>query len=147
MRVLGALMLSFAGLAAAPVRAENVRERLNKIFYWNLSDDLNLTPQQEKSMVVIIEDIQKRRQASLAARDESLEALKKIKKGSGAPAAEKELTRYREAVAKLAGLDAEEYDRLKALFGAETLARYYVVREEVLGRVRDALKSAEDHKK
>ena len=131
---------------AGATQAENVRERLNKIFYWQLADDLKLSPQQEKAMIVIIEDIQKRRTETIAARDSALDALKKNSAAKTPASSEKELARYRDSLSRLAGLDIEEYDRLQKLLGAETLARFYVVREDLLSRVRDSLKSADGKK-
>ncbi|MBS1982555.1 MAG: hypothetical protein JST16_00170 [Bdellovibrionales bacterium] len=128
-------------------RAEDVRERLNKIFYWHLSDELKLSPQQEKEMTAVIEGLQQRRQAAFEMRDKTLESLRKQVKEPKPGETDKLLERYKATFQQLSALDVEEHDKLKALLGSETLARYYVVREEVLARVRNALKNADQPSK
>jgi hypothetical protein len=142
------MLLCVTGVAMSPTnsRADEVRERLNRIFYWHLSDDLKLSPQQEKSMIQIIEDIQTRRQSALSDRDKALEALKKLGKSPTASDSEKVLSRYRKTLEVVGALDVEEADRLKKLLGPATLVRFYVVREEVLGRVKEALQNVKDKK-
>lgn len=143
MRALGLCVL--LGLSTG-ARGEDVRERLNKIFYWHLSDDLKLTAKQEKEMTVVIQEISARRQSAIDAREAALEDLRKLGKKVDVATASKALDRYRASLVQLSGLDLEEHERLKALFGPETLARYYVVKEEVFQRVREALKQAEHTK-
>ena len=140
------ILLSSAVLLGASSYAgdsKEIRERLNKIFYWQIADDLKLTPHAEKSMVTIIDEIQKRREAALNDRDHSLEDLRKYEKKMTAKVAEPILARYQAALSTLGGLDGEEHKRLLEVLGVESLAKFYLVREAVTKRIRDALRNAE----
>jgi hypothetical protein len=140
-----ALILFFA-IACFGVRAEDkagqLRERLNKIFYWHLADELKLSAPQEKSMVGIIEDIQAKREKAMQERSQTLEALKKLGKNAGLKQTEPLLNAYQRSLDTLAGLDREEGQRLRTLIGPELLARFYIVRDEVTTRVREALQDS-----
>ena len=139
--LLGLLLGFGAGRAHAE---DNVRQRLSQIFYWHLSDELKLAPAQEKEMVQVLESVEARRTSALAQRDQALAAFRKRLADKGrelpAPEAEKLLAPYREALATLAKIDEDESARLAKLLGPATLVRFYVVREDVLARVREALK-------
>lgn len=147
----GTLLGLVVFFALAPVlraQAQNpsdaLRERLNKIYYWQMADELKLSPKLEKEMVHILEDIQTKRQASLKDRENCFEDLRKIEKTLSEKNTGPILDRLQKTLGTLAKLDIEEHDRLKASLGTETLGRFYLVRETVTKRVRDLLKSNEN---
>jgi hypothetical protein len=122
------------------LNAKQIRDRLNKIFYWQLADELKLSPAQEKAVVAALENAQNKRDAALAQREEALAALQKLPKTASLEESRPHLDRYSSALASLAAVEAEEYAALKAAIGEELLGRFYVIREDVTSRVRKALK-------
>ncbi len=131
------LWLGWAPLALA----QDVKERLNKILYWSVSDELKLTPAQEKKMVEIIEQVQARRETAYKEREAALAELRKLPKAASADKAKTVLGRYQAALETLTKLESEEYTRLLEVFGVQTLARFYVIRDDVAQRVREALRT------
>lgn len=140
-----ALFLMFSLFAVRFSQAQNsdIKDRLNRIFYWQIADELKLSQKAERELTVIIDDIQKSRNEALAERQKCLDELKAIEKKISAVTAEPILNRYQNALTKLAKLDASEHERLKALLGAESLAKFYLVRESVALRVHEALRNSE----
>jgi len=147
MRTLQFLWISFfllAGFASASIgfaqgSQENFKDRLNKIFYWQLADELQLAPKTEKDMSKLLEDIQARKEKALTERDAAMEELRALGATPELAASKTKLDRYQKALATLSKLDAEEYTKLNSLLGPQHLARFYVVREQVLDKLRAAL--------
>ncbi len=138
------LVLGFA-VGATPCRAEEMsgkelRDRLNKIFYWHLSDELKLSQKQEKEVVSILESLQSKRESALKMREDALAALRKLPKEAGLEKTRPHLQKYLESLETLAGLDREEFNLLKAALGEELLGRFYIIRDDVTTRVRKALR-------
>ncbi len=143
--------VSFTGVAQTPQpsspQAANssqhseskVRERLNQIFYWQISDELKLSTKQEKELIAIVEDIQNQRAQFMATRDQTIESLRKLGRAPSNKEAEKALKAYNKAVESLAGLDAQESKRLSKVLNTELLVRFYVIREDVIAKVKEAL--------
>ena len=138
------VLMSARGFAQAPISGSDpkqFRARLNQIFYWQIADDLKLSTAVEKSMVATIEDIGARREKALSAREDALAALK------AAPSAsknelEKQLNVFQKACEDLAQLEVEEHKKLKATLGPENLAKFYLVRESVTNKIKDAINRA-----
>jgi len=120
-----------------------IRDRLNRIFYWQIADELKLAPKAEKDLQIIIDDIQKLRNLALEERQKCLDELKNLEKNISSQNAEPILVRYQSALIKLAKLDTDEHERLKKLLGSESLAKFYLVRESVAEKVRAALRQKE----
>ncbi len=131
----------FLGTFQAQASTE-VQSRLNQIFYWHLADELKISPEQEKEMVLILEDVQKRRSLALSERELSLVNLRKLEKMGNSKAASPVLNEYIRSVEKLSLLDREEYERLRKLLGDEALTKFLIVRDEVTERVRNSLKKS-----
>ena len=119
-----------------------IRERLNKILYWSVSDELKLSPKQEKDMIATLESIQVRREKAFKDREAALGELRKLGKTPKDASVNPLLKRYQTAVEEIASLESEEYRQLMALLGANTLARFYIIRDDVAQKVREALKKS-----
>jgi len=122
--------------------SKQIRERLTQIFYWQIADELKLSTVAEKKMVQVIEDISKKREKALAEREAAIVDLKKFEKKTNAPEVKAVLSRYQKALIDLSGLDTEEYNKLIEILGVENLAKFYLVRDSVTTRIRDAVKNA-----
>lgn len=142
----GLSLLTIAGLSfAVPARSENIsatelKTRLNKIFYWHLSDELKLSPKQERDVVTILETVQNKREEALSKRESALTDLRALGKDAGLDKTRPHLEKYLRSLETLAGLDREEYNSLKGAMGEELLGRFYIIRDDVTTRVRKALR-------
>ncbi len=65
---------------------------------------------------------------------------KNLEKNISSQNADPILKRYQVTLSKLAKLDSDEHERLRKLLGAESLAKFYLVRESVAEKVRAALR-------
>jgi predicted metal-binding transcription factor (methanogenesis marker protein 9) len=143
--LIGGLCFSLI-LAASPsasavdMSPKDLKDRLNKIFYWHLSDELKLSQQQEKEAVAVLESLQLKREEALQMREEALAELRKLSKDAGLDKTRPHLQKYLLSLETLAGLDREEYNSLKKALGEELLGRFYIIREDVTTRVRKALR-------
>lgn len=131
---------SLAQAAPEPQKQQEVKERLNKIFYWHLSDELKLSAEQEKNLVDVLNRIQSLREKALLERSAALSALRGLSKDAPLSKTKPHLDAYTEASRVLAQLEQNEYNELKAVIGEELLGRFYIIREDVTSRVRQALK-------
>lgn len=142
----GLLLLTIVTVSfGSPVQAEDMsatelKTRLNKIFYWHLSDELKLSAKQERDVVVILESVQQKREAALGERENALSDLRKLPKDAGIDKTRPHLEKYLRSLETLAGLDREEYNSLKVAMGEELLGRFYIIRDDVTTRVRKALR-------
>jgi predicted metal-binding transcription factor (methanogenesis marker protein 9) len=125
---------------AVDMSPKELKDRLNKIFYWHLSDELKLSQQQEKEAVAILESVQLKREEALKLREEALAELRKLPKHAGLDKTRPHLQQYLLSLETLAGLDREEYNSLKKALGEELLGRFYIIRDDVTTRVRKALR-------
>ncbi|NCN40633.1 hypothetical protein GW916_05225 [bacterium] len=117
-----------------------MKDRLNKIFYWHLADELKLSPKQEKDVIAKLNEIQSKREEALKTREEAISSLQGLAKDAPLSKTKPFLDKYIKCSETLAGLDKEEYNGLKEVLGEELLARFYIIREDVTSRVRKALK-------
>jgi hypothetical protein len=138
--LLGPVVVPVSQAQEAVGEARQLRERLNKIFYWHLADELELTPQQEKALMNVLEEVQAKRERLLTERDLSLSSLRGLGKKATQAAAEPHLLKFRSVLESLTALEGEEYDRIKAILGVELLGRFYIIRDDVTSRIRDALR-------
>jgi hypothetical protein len=134
-----ALVASFCA-RADDMSAKEIKDRLNKIFYWHLSDELKLSTKQEQAVVAVLETIQKKREDALTMREDALAQLRKLPKDAGLDKTRPHLQKYLLSLETLAGLDGEEYNALKGAIGEELLGRFYIIRDDVTSRVRKALR-------
>jgi hypothetical protein len=125
----------FAWSAQAAPSEQQLRERLNQIFYWRLADELKLTPKEEKDLIQVIEDTQKKREIALAERDSALKTMHELKEGD-VKNRDESLSRYEKSLQKLSESDIDEHKKLRNLLGAGRLARYYVIRDTVLAEIK-----------
>jgi hypothetical protein len=123
-----------------------IQSRMNQIYYWHLAEELNISAEQEKGMVKILENSQKRRSELLSVRDESVTVLQAF---TGKPAnypsdaaLANALKNYEKVTHELAHTDKDEFDSLRKLFGDQALARFLVVRDSITERLRNSIRKA-----
>lgn len=120
--------------------AERVRGRLNQLFYWRLADELKLSPTQEKEMASLLNEVQKNREDAFRNREQILGTLKEKGKTLSAPEAKAKMAEMDKIIKTMAEIDSREHQGLRKILGDELLAKFYVIREETIEKVRSALK-------
>jgi len=145
-------VLLFAVCAAAapdPALAseKNFKDRLNRIFFWQLSDELKLSPDEEKQMSKILEENQFKREKSLTDREATMRSIlahhdKLHKESKSAATAEDTalVAGYIKQLQALAAVDQEEVASLRKVLGDRQAVHFLAVREQILERVREVLK-------
>lgn len=117
---------------AAPKRAQ----RLEELFVWKLSDELKLSPTDEKKFSDLIHDLNNQK----AQLHEKVEAsLKKLEGAATEKARVAAFGEYRKNLQAYQNLSIEELDRVKALLGLERLAKYVEIKSDLTSKVKSLL--------
>lgn len=115
------------------------RSRLEELFIWKASEELKLPPQDETKFTEIIKALNVSRRA---AGDEMDAAYKDLDAAKTKAEAEKAVARHRAALKQVQAVQTAELDKLKPLLGPEKLARYLVVKNTLLEKLKTMLSSA-----
>jgi hypothetical protein len=146
------ILIISAALAAIPSFGEEARyspgevhNRMNQIYYWHLAEELNISADQERGMVQILEQSRKKRTELINRHEDSLKALQALPDSGELSKAQKEilaksLKDYQEAAHELAHVDKDEFDSLRKVFGDPTLAKFLAVRENITERLRNSIR-------
>jgi hypothetical protein len=148
-RIIGLLFLAFLG--SANLWAQNqedphqIHSRLTKIFYWQVADELKLNAKAEKEFVQILEDLQARRSLLLESKNALFLQGRQNLLGAGSNKdSPKFLGEYEKIQKDLFALENDERIRLKKVLSPAEMARFYLVRDELAGRIRGALQKAKN---
>lgn len=143
-----AIRILIAASVAAPVSSiaadavtksdSKERSRLEELFIWKASEELKLPPAEETKFTEIIKTLNASRRA---AGDEMDAAVKDLDAAKTKAEAEKALARHRAALKQVHAVQTAELDKLKPLLGSEKLARYLVVKNTLLERLKTMLSS------
>lgn len=114
------------------------RSRLEELFIWKASEDLKLPPQDESKFTDIIKSLNVARRA---AGEEMDAAYKDLEAAKTKAEAEKALARHRAALKQVHAVQTTELDKLKPLLGPEKFARYLVVKNTLLEKLKTMLSS------
>ncbi len=129
--------------ADADMQKQQVKERLGKVFYWQIADELNLKPEIEKQLVSILENAQEKRQKLLELRDELFDSYHR--QYSSLPH-DKFVKTYQEFTLGMQKVENDEFMELKKLLSPSQLTQFLLVRDVFSKRVREALKRVETRK-
>lgn len=127
------ISILFSGLALA--QPETRASRLEELMLWKMSDELRLSPADEKAFGDIVRDLNRRKTSLTERLAADLDALKSAKDKERAPA----LTRYRKTLREAQDLPLEELDRMKKLLGEEKLVKYLDVKKDLADKVKALL--------
>ncbi len=124
-----------------------IHNRMNQIYYWHLAEELNISAEQEKTMVKILEQMQKRRSDLMNTREEAVVVLKTFSaRTSNTPSQLNELSKalkdYEKVTHEMAHADKDEFESLQKLFGDQALAKFLVVRDSIAERLRNSIRKA-----
>lgn len=123
----------FSGFALA--QPETRASRLEELMLWKMSDELRLSPTEEKAFGDAVRDLNRRKTSLTERLAADLDALKAAK-AKERPAV---LTRYRKTLHEAQDLPLEEFDRMKKLLGEEKLVKYLDVKKDLADKVKALL--------
>lgn len=123
--------------------AAEKRNQLEELLIWKLSDELKLSPAEEKKFTDIVRQLN----AKKAELNQSLQtSVEKLGKAKSLKEKDEELTRYRKVVQSFGRLGEEEFDKLKPVLGSERLAQYLVIKQDLANRIKTMLVNPENQK-
>ncbi|MDG0816818.1 hypothetical protein [Bdellovibrio svalbardensis] len=112
------------------------RNQLEELFIWKMSDELKLSPVEEKKFTEIVKGLNKRK-ADL--NHSLLESVEKMSKAANTKKREEELTHYRKTLQSYNHVSEEEFDKLKPLLGADRFVQYVQIKQDLTNRIKSML--------
>lgn len=132
-------ILFFTTAATAGTAPDKNRNRIEELFLWRVSDSLGLSPSEEAAFKKIMSHVREER----TKRSEQVEdVLKNLEKETGAKGRDKLLIQYKNAVKHYNASHLEEIEQIEKLLGGERLARYLVLKDHLLNKLKGALADA-----
>lgn len=136
------LIVSIGTLPTAATAAEK-RNQLEELLIWKMSDELKLTPVEEKKFTDIVQGLNKKKSELNQSLQASIEVMSKA---ATAKSKDEELGRYRKTLQNYARLSEEEFDKLKPLLGAERMVQYLHIKQDLTNRIKTMLANPETQK-
>jgi hypothetical protein len=142
-----ALILLFqpAWSAETKYSPNEVQNRMNQIYYWHLAQELNISAEQEKEMVRILEQSQKKRGELMGAREEALKVFKSVSSSHQPKVNANDLAAalksYDTINHDLTHVDRDEFAALRKVFGDQALAQFLIVRDSITERLRNSIRN------
>lgn len=142
------ILLAFATFWANPSYAEDksdkIRQRVEQLFVWKVSDRLQLTPDQESKFEAAFKKITEEKQKNSQELDTALVNLEKAKADKKQSA--KLLKTYLDLIKKSNQLPNREMDTVSKIFGSEKMVEYVLLKREMTQKFKDALVQGRDSK-
>ncbi|WP_295901174.1 hypothetical protein [uncultured Bdellovibrio sp.] len=140
---LSLILIVLAGTFSFVASAAEKRNQLEELLIWKMSDELKLTPVEEKKFTDIVQGLNKKKSEL----NQSLQAsIEKMSKADTAKAKEEELGHYRKALQNYGRLSEEEFDKLKPLLGAQRMVQYLQIKQDLTNRIKTMLANPETQK-
>lgn len=135
---------SWLGLLNGPAVAAEKRNQLEELLIWKMSDELKLTPIEEKKFSNIVKEISKKKSESHQAQQAAVE---KMSQGLSAKLKEEQLVAYRKSLVAYSRALEQEFDSLKGLLGSERMTKYLVIKQDLTNRIKNMITNPEATKK
>lgn len=132
-------ILFFTAVATAGASPDKNRNRIEELFLWRVSDSLNLSATEEAEFKKIMNKVREDRTKRSAQVEE---VLKNLEKETDAKGRDKLLIQYKNAVKSYNASHLEEIEQIEKLLGSERLARYLVLKDHLLNKLKGALADA-----
>lgn len=128
-----------ASAAPEPRRAQ----RLEELFIWKLSDELKLSPAEEKRFSDLVRELNTQKAERHQKMDDD---LKKFQSAIGEKDRAAAFNEYRKSLQSYQATSVDEIDRVKTLLGLERLAKYVEVKQDLASKVKSLLLDRSDKK-
>ncbi|HVK62366.1 MAG TPA: hypothetical protein VM432_12485 [Bdellovibrionales bacterium] len=125
-----------ASPAAAAKEQSKEGTRLEELFIWKASEELRLPPEQEQKFADTIRALNSRRRKASESMEQAIQALSGVKTKQEA---EKLTAAYKSNLREVHAVQIAELDQLKKIIGAEKLARYLVVKNEITEKLKSLM--------
>jgi hypothetical protein len=117
---------------AAPHK-EKEGTRVEELFIWKASEELRLPPEQELKFAETVRELNARRRKATDTMDQTILSLANAKTKAEA---EKLTANYKSELREVHAAQIAELDQLKKVLGAEKLARYLVVKNQITDKLK-----------
>ncbi|WP_246845333.1 hypothetical protein [Bdellovibrio sp. NC01] len=124
----------------ARAETSDKKNQLEELFIWKLSDELKLSPVEEKKFTDIVKDLN-RKKADL--NNELQEITEKMSKAANTKKREEQLVAYRKTLQSYNHISEEEFDKLKPLLGADRFVQYLQIKQDLTKRIKSMLANPE----
>lgn len=153
---LGVVFLSFRALSSETYVAEDSvssrstsssptdRNRFEEMFIWKMSEELDLEVKEEKKFSDIIK-LNNRLRVQITVDTE--EALKKLSSAQDKKTKENLLADYKKLLTKNSQVMVDELDQLTKELGTDKAARYLILKNEMVQKLRNLVMSSDRNKK
>lgn len=121
-------------------KSEKIKDRLEKLFVWRVSDRLGLTPEQEEKFNKKYSDLSSERRVLTGQLTDAMNEMERVKAKSAD--SDKALKKYREILNKLSTLQQKELDELGKDFGPQKMVEYILLKREMTEKFKDVLTQA-----
>ncbi|KHD89844.1 MAG: hypothetical protein OM95_01940 [Bdellovibrio sp. ArHS] len=135
-----AISVLFVHSFSFAVQAAEKRNQLEELLIWKMSDELKLTPVEEKKFTDLVKELN-RKKSDL--NHEMQLSIEKMQKATTTKVKEDELSKYRKNLQSYGRIGEEEFDKLKPLLGAERLVQYLVIKLDLTNRIKSMLTNPE----
>lgn len=109
------------------------RQRIQELFIWKVSDQLELTPEEDKAFRTIIEELNNKKQEASIKMKATVRALEKAKDEKTRVQL---LGKYESELQTYLATQTEEISKLQKLFDAEKMSKYLVVKAKLTESLR-----------
>lgn len=131
--------LFFLGQPRAAFAQSEKRNQLEELFIWKTSDELKLSPVDEKKFTEIIKELNQKKADLNHSLQESVEKMTKLSGATVAKKRDEELSRYRKTLQAYNHISEDEFDKLKTLLGSEKLVHYLQIKQDLTNRIKSML--------
>jgi hypothetical protein len=117
--------------------------KFEDLFIWKISDEMKLSPADEKTFSELIRGLNQKRQDL----NESMQdTLRKLKDAKAKAEQSKLIAQYRDQMKKHSQLGVDEIDQIKKALGPEKAAQYLILKNELMTQLRTKLTKSESDK-
>lgn len=120
-------------------KSEKMRQRLEQLFVWRVSDRLQLTPTQETKFTEEFHKLSDERSKLSQELDSTLDQIDKEKENSDKST--KLLSDYTSALKRYNTMQSKEMDVMGHLFGTKKMVQYVLLKREMTQKFKDLLSS------
>jgi hypothetical protein len=120
-------------------KTDKMKQRLEQLFVWRVSDRLSLTPSQEQEFSSEFHKISEERSKLSGKMDSLLDDMDKDKQDSSKVA--KLLAEYELTLKQYNALQLREMEVMKRVFDSKKLAEYVLLKREMTQKFKDVLSS------
>ena len=118
-------------------RSEKMKQRLEQLFIWRVSDRLQLTPAEESKFTDEFHKLSEERAKLSQDLDVTLDQIDKEKDNSDKTS--KLLADYTSELKKYNSMQGKEMDAMSHLFGTKKMVQYVLLKREMTQKFRDVL--------